>query len=82
MKIEVKICMGSSCFARGNKQNLELLEEFIDQYNLEDKVELKGSCCEARCSDGPNIQIDGRNYQRVDQVLLLEILKQTFDIKV
>ena len=35
----IKICMGSSCFARGNDQNLEFIEKYIKENNLELKKE-------------------------------------------
>ena len=28
MKHDIVICMGSSCFARGNKRNLKIIEEY------------------------------------------------------
>ena len=28
-KLNITVCMGSSCFARGNAQNLELIENYI-----------------------------------------------------
>ena len=27
--VEIVICMGSSCFARGNEENLRIIESFI-----------------------------------------------------
>ena len=38
MTNEIKICMGSSCFARGNNENLEIIETFIKENNLEAKM--------------------------------------------
>ena len=28
-KLNITVCMGSSCFARGNEQNLAFLESYI-----------------------------------------------------
>ena len=30
-KLNITVCMGSSCFARGNAQNLEFIENFIKE---------------------------------------------------
>ena len=35
MASTIKICMGSSCFARGNKRNLKLIEEYIAKYHID-----------------------------------------------
>ena len=36
--------MGSSCFARGNDENLDFLEQYIKENNLEAEIEVIGSC--------------------------------------
>ncbi len=72
----IKICMGSSCFARGNDQNLEFIEKYIKENNLEAKIEITGSRCENICAKGPNIIIDGVNYYGVDKIKLEELLKE------
>ena len=42
MATEIKICMGSSCFARGNADNLEFIEKYIKDNNLEADIEVYG----------------------------------------
>mgnify|MGYP000880654932 FL=1 len=42
----IKICMGSSCFARGNHKNLDILEEFVENHNLDIDIQLIESRCE------------------------------------
>jgi NADH:ubiquinone oxidoreductase subunit E len=56
--IELAICMGSSCFSRGNKENISRIREYIDVHGLCGKVLLKGHLCEGLCKDGPNITVD------------------------
>ena len=34
MTHEIKICMGSACFAKGNQENLEYIKEFIKERNI------------------------------------------------
>ena len=31
MTTEIKICMGSACFAKGNQENLEYIKEYIEE---------------------------------------------------
>lgn len=75
--VEMTICMGSSCYARGNGDNLEVIEHYMDEHGLDAHVNLVGSRCENCCSDGPNLTVNGKRFQRVDRETLLEILKQT-----
>jgi len=83
MKHQIKICMGSSCFARGNQNNLETLETLMLENKFECDIELTGSRCENRCSCGPNIEIDGQLYNRLDNGSLIELINKLIasDIK-
>lgn len=74
---KIVICMGSSCYARGNKRNLTVMEDYIAKHGLSADIELSGSCCEKCCSEGPNIRIDGKLYKAVDPGSLLNILDET-----
>ena len=73
--VEMTICMGSSCYARGNGANLHVIEEYIALYDLDAKVILSGSRCEGSCADGPNFTVNGKRYSYVDRETLLQILK-------
>lgn len=75
-KLEVTICMGSSCFARGNGGNLELLEAFISEHGLEAEITLAGSRCEGRCAEGPNMVINGVLHGAVRREHLLDVLRE------
>ena len=76
MKPEIKICMGSSCFARGNDANLEYIEKFIKENNLEAKLELFGARCENWCAKGPNIVINDTRYEQMTPEKLKPILEE------
>lgn len=75
-KHNIKVCMGSSCFARGNFQNLTFLENYIKENNLEAEIELVGAHCQERCEFGPNIYIDDKSYSEVDTDKLKQILDE------
>jgi len=77
----IVICMGSSCFSRGNEENLAVLEEYLDQHGLTARVDLAGSRCEAACTEGPNLTVNGRCYRHVDRETLLDILRETFEVR-
>lgn len=73
-KLNITVCMGSSCFARGNAQNLEFLENYINENELDANIELAGSRCDGKCVSGPNIIVNGVEYSDVDEQKLEEIL--------
>lgn len=77
--IEITVCMGSSCYSRGNEGSKTLIEEFISSNNLEDKVDFRGMLCSGKCGVGPNVIIDGKEYNHIEEGVLLDILNRTFE---
>lgn len=77
-KSKVVICMGSSCFARGNEENLHLFEDFVQKHDLSERVHLSGRCCAFQCAEGPNISIDGVIYNKMQAEALLKLLEEKF----
>jgi len=75
-KYEIKVCMGSSCFARGNLDNLNFLEQYIKDNNMDADVELIGGLCQEKCATGPNIYINDKLYSEVNEERLREILDE------
>ena len=75
-KINIVVCMGSSCFARGNQENLAFLESYIEKNNLNADIELVGTRCENKCAKGPNIVINGVEYNEVTAEKLENILSE------
>jgi len=74
-KVCVRICMGSSCFSRGNNKTLALIQEYIENNNLNERVELIGSLCEGQCSSGPHIIVDDRKYDNITPEAAIEIIR-------
>ncbi len=73
-EINITVCLGSSCFARGNEDHLNYIEDYINKYNLDAKIDLSGSHCEGRCAEGPIIIINDTVYTEMTAVKLKEIL--------
>ena len=61
----ITVCMGSSCFSRGNSANAEMIQIFIKENGLEDRVKVTGCLCEGECKSGPNIKINGKLFTDV-----------------
>lgn len=72
--VSVIICMGSSCFSRGNNRNIEVLQNAIASSEPNVRIEAKGHLCEGLCKNGPNIIIDGKLYNEVDPVAVIGLL--------
>jgi NADH:ubiquinone oxidoreductase subunit E len=73
-KIEVVICLGSSCFARGNKSTLKHIEKYLNDNNLKDRFYFHGGHCFGKCAEGPVIKIDDNIYTSVTETSIIEIL--------
>lgn len=74
----IEICLGSSCFSRGNNANLEALKSFLDERGLVAEISFSGRLCEDMCCKGPIVIIDGRVYEEVDPSRLQKILLEEF----
>jgi NADH:ubiquinone oxidoreductase subunit E len=59
-RFEMQICLGSSCFSRGNKEVVQFIRDYLRKNHLEDKVIFKGARCLGHCSNGPNLVINGK----------------------
>ncbi len=77
-KTEVIICLGSSCFARGNKGTLKVIEKYLKDNNLLEKVFFHGGHCFNKCAEGPVVKIDETIYTGVNETNIIEILNKTF----
>ena len=75
MTNEIKVCMGSACFAKGNQENLEIIKEYISNNGLDAKVTIVGALCENKCEHGPRIFVNNQEFSKVDENKLIEILK-------
>ncbi len=73
---KIQICMGSSCFARGNGLNAEILQRLVAAGRLEAELadEVSGTLCEGLCKDGPILVVDGVVHKRVTATTIADIL--------
>ncbi len=70
--------MGSSCFARGNRKNLAVVEQFLAAHGLKAEIRLAGSRCADDCQKGPNVIINGVTHHGVDSGALIDLLNAEF----
>jgi len=77
-QMEIVICMGSSCFARGNAENLRVLQEYLEHNRLHVSVRLRGQLCHEQCKSGPNVMIQGRMFNEVAPAALIPLVEAEF----
>lgn len=77
-KIEMQICLGSSCFSRGNKEVVAFIREYLRKNHLDDKVVFKGARCMGLCSNGPNLRINEKIIEGVSLSGVEQILEKEF----
>ncbi len=75
---EIQICLGSSCFSRGNREVVQVIRDYLKKKHLDDKVMLRGARCMDRCSEGPYLIINGKTFvktgvQDVEKLLEKEL---------
>ena len=76
--VSVTICMGSSCFSRGNNRNLDAVRAWLTAQGRSAEVELKGCRCGNACGVGPNIWINGTCHSGVTPEAVPELLENAF----
>ena len=75
-KTKIILCLGSSCFARGNQEIISLIKKYIARKCLEDKVLFIGDHCMGNCNKGPNLTIGDRLYEKIDKESIEKLLDE------
>lgn len=78
-KVRVELCMGSSCFARGNSQILSEIENYIAENELSETIELVGHLCLEKCNSGPHIMIAGKEYSAISSDCVIDLLEKEIE---
>ncbi len=77
----ITVCMGSSCFSRGNASNAEMVQSLIKKLNIQEKAEIRGCLCEGQCKKGPNVKINDTLYANVSPDSLEDILTHELSLE-
>jgi NADH:ubiquinone oxidoreductase subunit E len=70
----VVVCLGSSCFARGNSQNLAVVEAYLLNHGMQNSIRVTGCLCQDECKRGPNLIVRGEHLHEMNPARLREIL--------
>jgi NADH:ubiquinone oxidoreductase subunit E len=79
-KKEVVICLGSSCFARGNKQLVKIVTDYLRDRNLLNEVRFHGERCFGQCAVGPSLKFDGILREKMDEESVIATLDEFFEM--
>lgn len=71
----IKVCMGSSCYVRGNDKILSFMEDYIKTHSKDVDIKLVGCRCTNLCQEGPNVYVDGKKYSRCTKEELIKVLE-------
>jgi len=74
-ELSITICMGSSCYSRGNRRNIEVIQNLLSQQPGDAQVKVVGHLCDNECLRGPNVQIGETVYHAVDSASLAQLLR-------
>ncbi|MGE0078052.1 MAG: NAD(P)H-dependent oxidoreductase subunit E [Bacteroidales bacterium] len=77
-KFKIVICLGSSCYNRGNQQVLEVIKKYLNDNNLKDKVDFRGQLCSGNCAQGPVLHINDKTYKEIDENIAIRLLDEFF----
>ena len=77
-RIEMQICLGSSCFSRGNRDVVAFIREYLKKNHLEDRIIFKGVRCMNLCSNGPNLKINDRIIEGITLSGIEGVLQKEF----
>ncbi|TKG90467.1 (2Fe-2S) ferredoxin domain-containing protein [Puteibacter caeruleilacunae] len=77
-RVKIEICLGSSCFARGNDKLLPVIKQYIKANSLEEKVDFRGELCTGLCRKEPHIKINGEVLYGINTTNIATILDNYF----
>lgn len=71
----IEICIGSSCYVRGANNVVEQVNTWIENFQWEENVKVKGAFCMGLCSQGLGVKINGHaisglGLHNIESVLL------------
>lgn len=78
-KVDISVCMGSSCYPRGNRETLEKLQAYVAENNLSERIMMRGNLCEGLCKDGPIVRINGTIYHDIDYFGVLKVIDEILE---
>jgi len=79
--LEITICLGSSCFSRGNKKTLPIIMDYLRETGRAHLATVKGSNCMGKCAEGPMLQINHTLFSHINENNVIGFLEAFFETK-
>lgn len=73
MMVNISVCVGSACHLRGAHGVLDAFKTLIEKYHVQGKVDMEGSFCQGRCTEGVVIKINDEIITNVSKEKVHEI---------
>ncbi|MFW6222734.1 MAG: NAD(P)H-dependent oxidoreductase subunit E [Bacteroidota bacterium] len=74
-KHQIVVCMGSSCFRKGNKYLFREVEAFVKRHQLDEQVSINSIHCFDKCDEGPIVKVNGEYHKYTNAKNLEELLR-------
>ncbi|MGE5683089.1 MAG: [FeFe] hydrogenase, group A [Bacillota bacterium] len=62
-KLDISVCVGTSCYLKGSQDLLYKLIDHIEENNLQDRVDVKATFCFEQCDRGPSVSIGEKTFE-------------------
>lgn len=77
--MQIHICIGSACHIKGSYQVIQNLQQMVQEYALQDAVELSAVFCLGHCTNAVSVQVDdgevfGLQPQNVREFFIRRVL--------
>ena len=75
--IFVQVCVGSSCHLKGSQDIVEMLQQAVQEFRIEDEIVLSGSFCIGKCNRiGVTVQVNDEIHVGVTRENFREFFKK------
>ncbi len=73
----IQVCVGSSCHIKGSPEIVELFQNAVSEYHLDDEITLAGSFCIGKCNRvGVTVQIDDDIHTGINKENFKDFFKE------
>lgn len=62
-KLDISVCVGTSCYLKGSQDLLHRMINYIEDNNLQEKVNVKATFCLEQCDRGPSVSIGEKTLE-------------------
>ncbi len=76
-KVNVKVCLGTSCYMKGSYDLLNEILALSDKEEWAKNVEIKGTFCFENCGKAPNVMVEDTLISEANMEKIVKALKET-----